>query len=82
MTLAPAPRSALDLAAEDAEATASRLGITPNNLKVRHHRARQALRKRLEDLCGACAAGHCHDCDCHRQEARSSVIVSVLGQGR
>ena len=34
---------ALDLGAESPEAAARRLGITPNNLKVRRHRARQAL---------------------------------------
>ena len=33
----------LDLRGEVTEAAAARLGITPNNLKVRRHRARQAL---------------------------------------
>ena len=55
----------LDLGREAPEATAKRLGITPNNLKVRRHRARQALRQRLEETCRACAEHHCLNCTCH-----------------
>ena len=58
----------LDLDAEPAAVTARRLGITPNNLKVRHHRARQALRSRLQETCRVCADHHCLDCTC-RQDA-------------
>jgi RNA polymerase sigma-70 factor (ECF subfamily) len=54
----------VELAGEDGEAVATRLGITPNNLKVRRHRARQALRKRLEETCRMCAQHGCLDCDC------------------
>ena len=54
----------MDLRGEAPEAAAARLGITPNNLKVRRHRARQALRKRLEETCGVCAEHHCLDCTC------------------
>jgi RNA polymerase sigma factor (sigma-70 family) len=53
-----------ELMSEDWEAVAARLGITPNNLKVRRHRARQALRKRLEETCRMCAKHGCLDCDC------------------
>jgi RNA polymerase sigma-70 factor (ECF subfamily) len=60
----------LDLRSEPAAATAGRLGITPNNLKVRHHRARQALRKRLEETCRVCAEHHCLDCTC-RQDSEA-----------
>ena len=56
---------ALDLAEEAPEAVAQRLGITTNNLKVRRHRARQALRQQLENACGTCAQGNCiGDCTC------------------
>ena len=55
---------ALDLEGEAPEAAAARLGITPNNLKVRRHRARQALRVRLEETCRVCAQHHCLDCVC------------------
>jgi RNA polymerase sigma factor (sigma-70 family) len=44
--------------------TASRMGITANNLKVRRYRARQALRVRLVETCRMCAAHGCLDCDC------------------
>ncbi len=58
---------AVELRNEAPVATAERLGITPNNLKVRRHRARQALRQRLEETCRTCAEHHCLDCTCHRQ---------------
>lgn len=54
-----------DLAEESPESVARRLGITTNNLKVRRHRARQALRQQLEKACGTCAQGKCiGDCMC------------------
>lgn len=56
----------LDLRGEAPEAAAARLGITPNNLKVRRHRARQALRRRLEETCRVCATHHCLDCTCQQ----------------
>ena len=55
---------ALDLRSEPASALAERLDVSPNNLKVRHHRARQALRRRLEETCRVCAEHHCLDCTC------------------
>lgn len=56
----------IDIDGEDPAAVAKRLGITQNNLKVRSHRARQALRKRLEETCTVCAEHHCLDCSCKR----------------
>lgn len=46
--------------------TAGRLGISENNLKVRRHRARQALKERLQDTCRLCADHGCLDCACKR----------------
>lgn len=43
---------------------ARQAGITPNNAAVRLHRARRALRRGLEELCGDCAQRSCLDCDC------------------
>lgn len=40
------------------------LGIAPNNLKVRRHRARQALKTRLEETCRTCTEHACLDCTC------------------
>ena len=55
---------ALDLGEETSEQVRERLGVSAANLKVRHHRARQALRRKLEDTCRVCAEHHCVDCTC------------------
>lgn len=55
---------ALDLNDETAESFAARRGLTATNLKVRRHRARRALRSRLEQVCMVCAEHHCLDCTC------------------
>ena len=55
---------ALELGGETPEAAAERLGLTPVNLRVRRHRARQALRRRLEETCLTCADHGCLDCTC------------------
>ena len=54
----------LELNEGDPAAVADRLQITRNNLKVRRHRARQALRQRLEETCRICAKHGCLDCTC------------------
>ncbi len=41
-------------------------GVTPNNAAVRLHRAREALRERLVESCGACTEHGCLQCDCRR----------------
>jgi DNA-directed RNA polymerase specialized sigma24 family protein len=60
------PIQAVELGNEAPEQAAGRLGITPNNLKVRRHRARQALRRKLEETCRTCADHGCLDCTCGR----------------
>lgn len=40
------------------------LGIAANNVRVRLHRARQALRQALFQRCGSCAEQGCRDCHC------------------
>lgn len=54
----------LDLLGEEPAQAAERLGLSPNTLKVRRHRARQALRRRLEEACRSCAKHGCLDCTC------------------
>lgn len=54
----------LDIEEQDTRKVASSLGITQNSLRVRHHRARQQLRKRLEETCRLCAKHKCLDCNC------------------
>jgi RNA polymerase sigma factor (sigma-70 family) len=43
---------------------AERLGLTPGNARVRLHRARAALRLRVEQTCRTCARHGCLDCAC------------------
>ena len=56
----------VDVGGVSVEEAATRAGITPNNAYVRLHRARKALRERLEAQCGQCATGggRCTDCYC------------------
>lgn len=55
-----------DLDEEPRERIAADLGLTTNNLGVRLHRARRALRKKLEDCCPTCRDGGFGDCSCRR----------------
>lgn len=59
----------LELSDREPAEIAAQLGITPNNLKVRRHRARQALRQRLEESCRVCAKHGCLDCTCEKGNA-------------
>ncbi|MCC6964559.1 MAG: sigma-70 family RNA polymerase sigma factor [candidate division Zixibacteria bacterium] len=54
----------LELAEQEPASVADELGIQQNNLKVRRHRARQALRQKLEETCRTCAKHGCLDCTC------------------
>ena len=54
----------VDLQERPVTAVAADLQITANNAAVRLHRARQALRQRLERSCGTCATHGCLDCTC------------------
>ena len=54
----------IDLDGSPPESVAKRLGITANNLKVRLHRARTQLRKRLLETCTIGSTHRCLDCTC------------------
>lgn len=54
----------LDLEGRAPEEVAAAAGLTANNLRVRHHRARRQLRERLEQTCRLCAKHGCLDCTC------------------
>jgi RNA polymerase sigma-70 factor (ECF subfamily) len=54
----------VDLEGLSVSAFAHETGITPSNAAVRLHRARQALGRRLVELCGTCCAHGCVDCAC------------------
>jgi RNA polymerase sigma factor (sigma-70 family) len=54
----------VDLESQPPSQVAEELQITPNNLTVRLHRARQALRTSLEEACGICSKHGCLNCTC------------------
>lgn len=71
LTMPPQYRSLLervDLEGEAPKEVAADLGIAWNNLNVRLHRARAALRSRLEDACQACSKHGCLNCTCAPHE--------------
>jgi RNA polymerase sigma-70 factor (ECF subfamily) len=66
-TLKPEYADALrrvDLEGASVKAWAASSGITANNASVRLFRAREALRRQVERLCGTCATHGCEDCRC------------------
>jgi RNA polymerase sigma-70 factor (ECF subfamily) len=64
----------VELGSERPEDAARRLGVTPNTLKVRRYRARQALRQRLERTCRTCAEHGCLDCTCRPDESPATEV--------
>ncbi len=54
----------IDLDGESPKRVAKELKISQNNLTVRLHRARQALRTSLEQSCGVCSTHGCLNCTC------------------
>lgn len=54
----------IDLQGEPIQQVAKDLGLTENNLGVRLHRARQALKTSLERTCGTCTEHGCLNCTC------------------
>jgi RNA polymerase sigma-70 factor (ECF subfamily) len=55
----------VDLEGASIAEVAAEAGMTPNNTRVKLHRARTALRKQLEISCGSCTEHGCLDCTCH-----------------
>lgn len=69
-TLKPTYSSVLnevDLLGKPIAEVAADLGTTQNNVMVRLHRARQALRVRLEQTCDSCAEHGCLNCTCNKK---------------
>lgn len=54
----------IDLEGRSTREAAEALGITPNALGVRLHRARQGLREALAAYCGTAAVRACSSCAC------------------
>jgi RNA polymerase sigma factor (sigma-70 family) len=61
----------IDLNEEAPDSVSANLGITMGNLNVRLHRARQQLKRRLEENCRVCAKHGCLDCHCGTNAKRS-----------
>jgi RNA polymerase sigma-70 factor (ECF subfamily) len=56
----------VELNEQKIQSYAKKKGLSQNNATVRLHRARQSLKKRLLETCGACTAHGCLDCNCKR----------------
>lgn len=59
----------IDLDGVDPGQLAADLAVTRNSLNVRLHRARRALRERLEQNCRACSKHGCLDCTCDQSDS-------------
>lgn len=73
-TLAPSQAEvlrAVELEDRSPTEAAEVLGATPNNVRVRLHRARAALRERLVAVCGTCTEHGCLDCRCNARPPSS-----------
>jgi len=55
---------AIEVEGQPVKAYAERKGLTPGNAAVRVFRAREALKRRLVESCGACAEHGCLNCTC------------------
>lgn len=62
----------VDVEGRSVSAYADETGIQPTNARVRLHRAREALRKKVVEFCGSCATEGCRDCGCHERRTASA----------
>jgi RNA polymerase sigma factor (sigma-70 family) len=60
----------VDLGGESLQSFATAANITRGNATVRLFRARQALRRRVEQSCGTCATHGCYQCECAAEAHR------------
>ncbi len=83
-TLKPEYASALrrvELEGQTVADHAREAGITPGNAAVRVFRARQALRRRVEESCGTCAQHGCYECECRAQPHGVSRAAAAGARG-
>lgn len=62
--------SRVDLAGQRPTDVAAELGLTPNSVRVRLHRARQSLKVELFRNCGPCAENGCRNCTCKQDSPK------------
>ena len=68
-----------DLLGEPRDRIAASLGMTLNNVTVRLHRGRQALKRRLEEMCLTCPVHGFLDCRCEEAERIRKRRSALLG---
>jgi len=68
-----------DILGEPRHRLAASLGTSLNNVTVRLHRGRQALRKRLEEMCRTCPTHGFLDCRCEDAEQLNPVRKRASG---
>jgi len=69
-----------DLLGEPRDRIAASLGTTLNNITVRLHRGRQALRKRLEEMCLTCPVHGFLDCRCDEADRIRQLAQGVAAE--
>lgn len=70
----------VDLLGQPRSNVAKRLGISPNNLGVRLHRARRMLRAALERFCTTCPTHGFLNCACEQQAIIAEGATSLRSQ--
>ena len=68
----------VDVAGVSLKDYAEQHGLTANNAGVRAHRARQALKRRVQESCGTCAEHGCVDCSCGAGSSPSGTSTRTL----
>jgi RNA polymerase sigma-70 factor (ECF subfamily) len=66
-----------DILGEPRDRIAASLGTTLNNITVRVHRGRQALKKRLEEMCLTCPVHGFLDCHCDEAERIRTIRAAL-----
>ncbi|OQM73409.1 RNA polymerase sigma factor [Manganibacter manganicus] len=66
-----------DILGEPRDRLAASLGTSLNNITVRLHRGRRALRKRLEEMCRTCPIHGFLDCYCEKAEQIAAARVAI-----
>jgi RNA polymerase sigma-70 factor (ECF subfamily) len=69
----------VDFDERDPATVARELGLSSTNMRVRLHRARQALREQLERSCGTCATHACLECACGASRPTLTLERRVQG---
>ena len=67
-----------DILGEPRDRLAASLGTSLNNITVRLHRGRRALRKRLEEMCRTCPIHGFLDCYCEKAVQIAAARAAIL----